>query len=59
MRESRSEPDETEPQREPDETPRSRYSDLDLDERGTLVYDRENPDAWIQSDGARDRDAIV
>jgi len=35
-----------------EEPPEDRYATLDLAHGETVIYDRENPRAWLQSDGA-------
>ena len=41
---------ESSPMDSPPATDRGRYAVLALQEMGTVVYDRDNPQAWIQSD---------
>jgi hypothetical protein len=35
-----------------------RYTDLELSDGTVVVYDRENPDAWVESDCAIDFAAL-
>ena len=40
------------PERSPERPASGRYATLEIGDGETVIYDRDNPRAWLQSDGA-------